>query len=268
MSYFNKGFNSSKDTYVNGTGTNIGDNTAGVIKTISIRFKLNMNNIEKIKQFFAHLSPLNIILIGALGITLVVYLSNLHRNTLHDISTAELAPEKVYVDMYGDHHVLLKTIEANKAEIDGLKHSDALKGLQIKKLDHLLSVTKATSVIDTEFITVPSIDDSCNFFIEKKDAFIHLWAKGNKTTGTIGLKSIDSITIVQYKKFHLFKANETKIDIKNSSPYTEIVSGKSIVLKEKKILVSLGIQIGMNPINYQPYYGIGIQFNLLPILKK
>lgn len=223
--------------------------------------------IIKIKKLFATLSPLNIILIGALVFSIIIHLSSL-RKYEHDVSTAELAPEKVYIDKYGDRHTLLETIEANKAEIDGLKHSDALKGLQIKKLDHLLSVTKGTVVIDTFFTSPVIMDDSCNFSLEKKDAYIHLWAKGNKTTGTIGLKSIDSLTIVQYKKFHLFKANETKIDIKNSSPYTEIVSGKSIVLKEKKTLVSLGVQVGINPINYQPYYGIGIQLNILPILKR
>lgn len=223
---------------------------------------------NKIKEIISQLSPLNIILIGTLIFSIIVHLSSLHKNRDRDISTAELAPEKIYVDKYGDRHVLLATIEANKAEIDGLKHSDALKGLQIKNLDHLLSVTKGTVKIDTFFKSPVIMDDSCNFSIEKKDNFIHLWAKGNKTAGTIGLKSIDSLTIVQYKKFHLFKANETKIDIKNSSPYTEIVSGKSIVLKEKKSLISLGIQVGINPLNYQPYYGIGVQFNILPILKR
>lgn len=224
--------------------------------------------MQKTKLFLASLSPLNIILIGALGLVLIVHIFSLHSKGKYDVSTAELAPEKVYVDKYGDRHVLLETIEADKAEIDGLKHSDALKGLQIKKLDHLLAVTKSTIIVDTFFKEPVTMDDSCNFSIEKRDAFIHLWAKGNKTNGTIGIESKDSLTIVQYKKFHLFKANETKIDIKNSSPYTEIVSGKSIVLKEKKTLVSLGVQIGINPINYQPYYGIGVQFNLLPILKK
>lgn len=222
---------------------------------------------QKLIKFYNSLSPLNIILGGLLALTMIVHWSSLQKIKHLQFQETSL-PEKVYVDKYGDRHILLKTIELNKIEIDGLKNDKEIQATKIAKLDKLLAKIKITTKVDTFFKTKSFIDSNFNFYAEKKDEWIKLSVKGNKDSAIFKYSSIDTIVYVEYIKRNIFKSNEHIVDIKNTNPYNKINTGSSFKIKETTTYLSAGPQIGWNPINQKLYIGIGVQFNLIPLIKK
>lgn len=214
------------------------------------------------KKIINNLSPLNILLGGLLALTLTVHLFSIKRKIINASFQETPLPEKVYIDKYGDRHTLLKTIELNKNELAQLKKEN---NLLVHKLNAHIKIVVKT---DTFFKSNVVMDSNCNFFTEKKDNYLSLSVKGNKDSATFTYQSIDTITYIDFVKYRFLRSNLRTVDIKNKNPYNKITAGQAFVLKEAYTYLSLGPQIGFNPINQKIYLGIGIQFNLLPLIKK
>lgn len=181
------------------------------------------------------------------------------------IINTQFQKAETYKDKTGKDHQVIPNQEVSpqvmKQLVDSV--SKSLKGKNIQVITQVIQRT------DTVFQKLPVTMDSLgNFEFEKKDAYLTLQAKGNKDFADITLQTVDTITFALTKTKHLFKADVTQIDINNTNPYNKVQEGRSFSIREKKILVSIGPQIGYNPFTQKITIGIGLTLPLINIKSK
>lgn len=175
-------------------------------------------------------------------------------------------PDKVYTDEKGVQHAQQTTQVTTTSVLNSLVDSLISENRNLK---NAISLVQVSTKIDTVFIQkIKWIDStSGDFQISKKDEWIDLSVEGNIKSGesSIRLQTNDTISVVTTQKKHLFKPDETLIDISLRSPYHKIGQMRSISVEDKRSVLVLGPQVGYNPFNGKVTYGVGVTLNLLSL---
>lgn len=190
------------------------------------------------------------------------------RHTKMGPANLDLKPTVIYKDIHGNKRSNITGIIVSEDEFKRV--TDSFKTLLSDKRVEIKEVTKYVNIIDTVLKKIyVKIDTSGNFEYEHNDDYISLRAWGNyrSNEGNFRLRGVDTITHISYVKKRLFRSNEVKVNLSNSSPYYSITEGASLTLREPKSILVFGPQVGITYTGdkLKPYVGLGMTYNLFSI---
>lgn len=177
-------------------------------------------------------------------------------------------PDKVYTDEKGVQHAQQTTQPTTTDVLASLVDSLISENKNLKNAQSLVQVSTR---IDTVFVEKIKWKDSTagDFVIQKKDDYINLLIEGNikSNDSKISLEINDTISVVTTAKKHLFKPDETSIDISMKNPYNKVQQMRSYSVPEKKSLLVIGPSAGIlwDGSKWRPSVGVAVTYNLFSI---
>lgn len=192
--------------------------------------------------------------------------------------------EKVWKDKLGNQHTTQTQLQVTQPFFNQKVKSTA-KLLKVKP-KNIISLTTTSLEVDIKrelevnqrdtIIVRDSIHDTLrqfNFSYEDRWAMIRgCIGDSIDCKDSISINLTDSLTITVFKKKHLFKSDEVKIDIMNQNPYLSLknLTSISVPVKQKKIGIGLTFGVGystQNIIFNSPYPSlqVGISMMYLPL---
>lgn len=202
-----------------------------------------------------------LIIISCLILIIFVQNQQDNSNTKADII---LKPTVQYTYKGNNHaQIPVQVVESDK-QLKPFKKD--IKDKNIKITD----VTVFTQNTTIEKDSIKGIVKDSIVYFNDSDNYRKLSVKYNLTTNTgyYLYTSVDTLTYTKYIKKRFLKSDSVKIDIKNADDATKIMYGTSISLKQSKPIVSLVAVVGLNPIQMQPFWGIGIGIPIFSIKTK
>jgi hypothetical protein len=188
-------------------------------------------------------------------------------NESKPVPTLSLEPTKSYTDNKGTTFTQVVTRDLTQKEMNQI--TDSIRK-SIKGHPEIKEVVKYVPYIDTTFKNVPVTQVGDTVTLTKIDDYVYIVSKADLKTklGTIDLKLKDTVTVVIGVHKRLLRANQDTVTIMHKSPYINIDMGKALIVKEPKVLLSLGPSIVYNPFTQKMQYGLGVTFNLVSIKSK
>jgi len=177
-------------------------------------------------------------------------------------------PDKVYTDEKGVQHAQQTTQPTTTDVLSSLVDSLISEN---KNLRNAQSLVQVSTRIDTVFVEKIKWKDSTagDFTITKNDEWIKLAVEGNIKSGEskISLETNDTISMVTTTKKHLFKPDETSMDVSLKSPYNKVQQMRSYSIPEKKSLLVVGPSAGVlwDGSKWRPSVGVAVTYNLFSI---
>lgn len=168
-------------------------------------------------------------------------------------------PVKIYSDSSGYLHSVISSLEMERNSYKSTLDSLA-QVLKVKSKD-ISSVSNITTETNLDVSGEPIIQkDSSVYTFSKKDNYLSLSGEVSPSRYNIHLSLVDTITTISYRKNHLFKADETFLDISNSNPYVKVNKGRSVIIKERKPFATIGPYLGYEIFPKQHLsFGISVQ---------
>jgi hypothetical protein len=209
---------------------------------------------------------LRTVIILIFSILLIVWVERTIFPKKEKIVQMALEPTKIYVDREGNNHAEIAQIQGYKEDIKHLKDSlDILVKGKITTITEYVTVTEPPVFKDR----IIYVDTNQNFTIEAHDTWTSVKVAGSlkDMRASISPKIVDTITYVETIKRPLFKSNTHIVDLNSVIPYNTITAGRSLTIKERKPIVTLGLQVGYDFIGQKPYVGVGVNFALIALLK-
>lgn len=192
---------------------------------------------------------------------------------------------KVWKDKEGVTHQTIKQLELDKSPLElYTKGIEKKLGIKTKNIGSVTTFNTNTSldkgltvqiIIDTVYVDSVHMDTLRQYNFSYQDQ----WANVKGCVGdsvdckdSVSIQLTDNYEVTQYKKRHLFKADEYFIDVSNKNPYVQLSSLKSLKLQQTPKKIALGISFGVgygtqNIFSKSPYPQllVGISLMYLPI---
>ena len=188
--------------------------------------------------------------------------------------------EKVWEDKLGNQHITQTQLQVTQPFFNQkVKSTAKLLKVKPKNISSFTTsslevhIKKGLEVNQRDTIIVrDSIHDTLrqfSFSYEDKWAMIRgCIGDSIDCKDSISINLTDSLTITVFKKKHLFKGDEMKIDIMNQNPYLSLknLTSISVPVKQKKLGVGLTLGIGystQNIISKSPYPSLQVSISMM-----
>ena len=164
--------------------------------------------------------------------------------------------EKVIINNIEYAKTLEKQITIKDKLIDSMAKALKVKPKQIKGVDRI--IIQVDTLLTTKTVFLPSEDSSV---ISYKDSWVDIKAVGKKEGSSyVNFRlTPDTTSLIRVEKKPLFKQPYTEVYVKHSNPYFNTSGASSLVIKEPKVLFSIGLVGGYDPFQNKAFIGIGIQ---------
>lgn len=138
-------------------------------------------------------------------------------------------------------------------ERDSLAHLLSLKPKNIKEITTINQRVDTVIHVRKDTVIIPkTVDTTIHIVLDT----------------SVNLSFKDTLTYIQYFKPHLFSPDEYLVYIRNSNPAIHIESGSSIVVREKRVWLTIGPSLQYNPFTSRLEPGISIQIPLIKLYRK
>lgn len=152
--------------------------------------------------------------------------------------------------------------EQYKQRIDSLAKVLAVKPRFIKGQDSYISVTEIDTLLVTKPVYVEKWRDSAYKF-----NFDDSWTKIAGTVGKYGAdirySAIDTLSRVKYSRTNIFGKTENLIYLRNGNPNTKFTKGYAWEEREKRVWLTIGPAVYVDPFAGRIGLGVSVQYPLL-----
>lgn len=209
-------------------------------------------------------------------------------NHISLLDSSYMKSVSVWRDKDNITHNTIKQLELDKSLLElytkGVEKKLSIKTKNIGSVSTFNTNTNLEKALTVEVITDTIYVDSTHMDTLKHYKFLYQdkWANVSGCVGysidckdSVSIQLTDNYEVTQYRKKHLFKADEYFIDVSNKNPYVEISSLKSLKLQQTPKKIALGVSFGVgygtqNIFSKSPYpqLQVGISLMYLPISLK